>query len=301
MLVATAIVVGTSLGCGPAIDLGNDASGSSADGSTGPATISSGTTAEPPPGTTAEPPPGTTAERPDTTTGADSGGALFLDGGLDFGGPPSCDPFEQDCGEGEKCVPWSSDGSPEWNATRCVPILGMGEADDPCTTPNGPYGGFDTCGFGLMCWTVDPGTNEGTCIPLCGDFGGGLGCNDPDRLCFTSGEVLAVCAYACDPLLVDCTEAGDGCYPVTDGFVCLPDESGDMGAPGGPCEAVNSCDPGAACLDAAAVPDCPASRCCSAFCELTEPMPSCLPGQMCTSWYRDDPWGLDLGICVSSM
>src|SRR5262245_45731356 len=46
-----------------------------------------------------------------------------------------CDPFAQDCPEGEKCVAYGSTGG-ELDANKCVPITGSGMPGDPCI-----YGG----------------------------------------------------------------------------------------------------------------------------------------------------------------
>ena len=67
---------------------------------------------------------GTETNDPSNTTPppAESSGGSFLveiDGVIDEN---QCNPFTQDCPEGEKCMPWANDGGGSWNATRCSPI-----------------------------------------------------------------------------------------------------------------------------------------------------------------------------------
>lgn len=301
-----AAAIGAGLGCGPTILL--DETDASSD--TGPATTAdpppSTTTAIPPPSTTtAEPPPSTTTAVPppdETTTGADSdtwGG--FLDG-FDFAGPVTCDVFEQDCPEGDKCAAWSDDGGVQWNDARCVPILGSAQPGDACNTLGDPFSGHDTCAFGSMCWSVDPVTEEGTCVALCTGTPDDTICQDPDTLCAALGDVLALCLIVCDPLLQDCPE-GEACYMTNEGFACGPDVSGDMGAPGDACESSFACDPGSICADASLVPDClGAPGCCTSLCDIIDPMPPCLPGQTCASLDEYDPWNeMDWGVCALPM
>ena len=49
-------------------------------------------------------------------------GVIFIlpdDGGT---GVFECDLWGQDCPDGEKCMPWASNGG-TWNATRCSPVV----------------------------------------------------------------------------------------------------------------------------------------------------------------------------------
>ncbi len=85
-------------------------------------------------------------------------------------------------------------------------------------------------------------------------------------------------------------------------FSCAVDASGDAGAYGDPCEFLNVCDPGLACLNPENLPDCDMQNagCCTPFCDLGNP--SC-PDQAlnCTAWFEEGqaPNGFEnLGICV---
>jgi hypothetical protein len=216
-----------------------------------------------------------------------------------------CDTFAQDCPAGQKCVPHANDGGWTPNATRCVDIhpdaAGQGE---PCWTGNtasSGYTGIDNCGFGMICWDVDPETNVGLCLSLCEGSGEHMYCSDPDMACV--GKDVNLCFPKCRPLEDNCP-AGCGCYAVNDTLACAPDASGDMGAYGDACEFVNVCDPGNVCLGAAAIPSCPegAYGCCTEFCDLDAPeCPDAELGVECVPWFEQGtapPEYENLGVCV---
>ncbi len=298
LALASAVV---GLGCGPSISL-DDASGTA--GSTGDPSTTTGTTA---PGTTM---PGATTLPPDpddadSTTGGGLDSIAFLDSFGDCSPMFECDLFLQDCPDGEKCMPWANDGGNVWNATRCSPIDSDPAAvGEPCMVKGGPASGLDTCDQGAMCWDLDLDTLEGTCTAFCLGTPENPTCKDPNAQCATEEETaLALCLPLCDPLLQDCA-GGQACYPVEAFSLCVPDRSGEWGAPGDPCEYLDVCDPGNVCLDAAAVPMCEdALGCCSPLCDLTDPMPPCPPGQVCAPWYEGIviPAGYeyeDVGACT---
>ena len=292
-----------ALGCGPTIQLDDGTGGSSDEG-----TSTSGS--PPPPGTTTEPPPpGTTTTTTTTTMPLPPADESSSETGVGFievpdtESPPTCDLFEPDCPRGEKCIPWATDGGGSWNSTRCSPV-----AEDPdavgesCMVEGSPTSGIDTCEHGSMCWDVDPATLEGFCVAICVGSVEAPTCEDETATCAINGDLtIAVCLPGCDPLQQDCP-GGQGCYPWNDRFTCALDDSGDMGVPGDPCPYLSACDPGAMCVTPGLVPDCMnAAGCCTAFCSLDDPMPPCLPGQVCTSWYEEGaaPPGYELvGVCV---
>jgi hypothetical protein len=157
---------------------------------------------------------------------------------------------------------------------------------EPCTVEGGPTSGLDSCDFEAMCWDVDVETNEGTCVSFCtGDEDVPI-CEEEGTACSNTNEgVLILCLPTCDPVLQDCEE-GLACYPVGDDFFCAP-EGPDPGGPGEPCEDIAVCNPGHVCVQPQLVPDCASVvGCCTAFCDLTDPMPPCLPDQVCTPWYE---------------
>lgn len=205
----------------------------------------------------------------------------------DVGPTVQCDPIAQDCPEGQKCMPWANDGGSSWNADKCVPVdpdpAAIGE---PCTVTGSGVSGIDDCDVGAMCWGVDAETGMGTCAELCGCSAATPTCDTPDTICtITNGGVLPLCRPACNPFDPMACPDGQGCVPVGDLFVCSVDASGDSGAIGDPCEFINACDPGLFCADAASVPGCGSSGCCSSYCSDGDDT-VCLAGQACVPWYQ---------------
>ncbi|HET6585476.1 MAG TPA: ribulose phosphate epimerase, partial [Nannocystaceae bacterium] len=195
------------------------------------------------------------------------------------------------------------------NATICVPVDGTpGAPGDPCTVGGNPYSGFDDCQLGAMCWNVDPATNEGTCVANCGGTEASPVCEDPTTRCFIAYEgVVHVCLPGCDPLLQDCPAAAT-CLGVDAMFVCVPDNSGPMGAVGDACDDFNDCDPGLFCADPTAVPDCGGAGCCAQFCDvgIADPLQCALAddGVQCVPWFEfgTAPVGYEAtGACVIPM
>lgn len=301
MLIA---LIGSLVGCGPTVlldDGGMQASGdsTSTSNSTSNSTSTSTGTSTTPPGTTVPPPGTTTSPPPDTTSGPDGG--FIFDGLDDPGSSLECDVLAQDCPAGEKCMPWANDGGDVWNATRCSPVAadpdGPGE---PCTVEGSPTSGIDTCDHGAMCWDVDPATNEGTCVQFCtGNLAEPM-CREGSLCSITNDDLLILCLPTCDPLLQTCPD-GQVCVPSwSSGFICTPTVPEPAG-PGEPCESIDACEPGLACVGAELVPDCMATGCCTALCDITDPMPPCLPGQACTAWFEPGAAPPDLenvGACA---
>lgn len=237
-----------------------------------------------------------------STSTTDPTGVGFIDPS-DSGGDDDCDTYLQDCVEGEKCNPWANDGGSNWNALDCFPVdPNPVPPGDPCEAVGGGVSGVDNCEVGSMCWDVDEDTDIGVCISMCEGSAAMPTCADPSTSCVISnGGVLNLCLPSCDPLMQDCVD-GQGCYPIDDTFVCAPDASDENGQAGEPCEFINGCDPGTACVQPDVVgPDCPAGvgACCSEFCNLTAPVCS-LAEQECVAWFEEGaapPQYEDLGIC----
>ncbi|MEZ4451616.1 MAG: ribulose phosphate epimerase [Nannocystaceae bacterium] len=245
---------------------------------------------------------GTTAATTDTTgcTFLDCNDAGIIDGG--------CDPWSQDCPEGEKCNAWANNGGNSWNADKCVPLEDEPKAPgDICTVQGSGVSGLDDCDKGAMCWNVDAETSQGYCVAFC--EGDEEKCTADPESCCESGfsctianmGSLILCLQACDPIVQDCLGQGEVCYPVNDGFQCAPDTGGEMGAIGEPCEFINVCDPGTFCGNTGAFPGCDpnAGGCCIPFCELDAP--DCPAETECQPWY--DPMTVppgyeNLGACV---
>lgn len=226
------------------------------------------------------------------------------------GGPPfnglECGLIAQDCPPGEKCMPWASDGG-IWNASRCTEVAAPpAQAGAPCTVEGNAFSGVDSCDVGLMCFNVDPRTNEGTCRPLCGALAEPTDCPST-HLCGIFAAA-AVCLPPCDPLAPECS-FGVGCYPaglVGEAEDALPpffacDQVGtEFGEPEGiTCGTFHStCAGQAVCLETAAVPGCRSEFCCADVCPLDEPDP-CPEGTACTPYADPAPNDtvLNVGVC----
>jgi hypothetical protein len=234
------------------------------------------------------------------TEGGETGSTFISE--PDGGAVNECDIWSQDCPESEKCMPWANDGGNSWNATKCSPVAASPKQEgDSCTPEGGGVSGVDDCDVASMCWDVDPESGMGTCVAFCTGSEAAPMCADPNQSCTIANDgVLILCLPGCDPLIQDCAE-GNGCYPINDGFTCAPDASGpDAGVYQDPCEFINVCDPGLACINAESVPNCQgASGCCSPFCTLGDT--DCPTDTLCEPWYEEGmaPPGFEtVGICI---
>ncbi len=308
------------LGCGPApgtategasaTSTGSEVSATDAEmtGSTGKATTQAPTESQSSsigPGTTTSPTdPDENSVTSDTTCGflcGDTDGQCQMVPGLD--GElrcQSCDLWLQDCADGQKCTPWASDGSNSWNDTKCVEVApNPHKPGEPCKAEGSGVSGIDDCELGAMCWDLDPDTLIGTCIGLCDGSPRAPTCAEPKTFCAVSGEgVLILCLPTCDPLASDCPEGQVCVHDGQDQFACA---TGFPGAVGAPCEFINTCDPGLACVASSLVPDCDpaATGCCSPYCSLSAPVcPD--QNQTCTPWFEPDQAPedyKDVGFC----
>lgn len=214
-----------------------------------------------------------------------------------------CSLLDQDCPEGEKCMPWANDGGPIWNATRCAPLdSDPAQYGESCLVDGSGVSGLDDCALGLMCFNVDPKTNEGECAALCsgaeGDPLASLLCDDPGLSCIVINSVLPICAMECDPVTPTC-DSGQACHVSGGGFICgaIPDSAV---AEGEPCEGVTGCEAGLMCAYGPAF-DCsaePGQGCCAATCDATSPAP-CPGGGDCIPWFPTPaPEGYEhVGVC----
>ena len=214
-----------------------------------------------------------------------------------------CNVWNDDCPQGEKCNIWSTDASHHWDATRCVPLApdpaGPGE---PCTAEGTGVSGFDDCGVSSVCLVSDSETLQGECMPMCTGSENAPVCDDPNRECVAWSESIpAFCIEHCDPLDVASCPDGEACYPTGISTFCIPDASGpDMGAAFDPCEFINACDPGLACVSATAVGACPedTAQCCTPLCDLSAP--DCPEAMACVPVYEPSqtpPGQEDVGFC----
>lgn len=302
---ASAFLLWLMAGCGPVVQPSDGS-----DAGTGADTGSS-TEAPPPPGmststSTSDAPSSTTTGDPTFGQADESTGSVFLiepDGG--GSSCLCCDVFAQDCPDGEKCMPWSNDGTDVWNGTRCSPIDdepgGIGE---PCTVTGSAASGIDDCGPGLVCWDVGSDTLQGTCVAMCSGGEANPECPAGTECLVTNNGVLILCLPPCDPLALEACPAGDTCVPSVEGFVCVP-SAGPVGS-GVPCEPAwlpEACGPGSICAYLGSVPPCDGDLpgCCAATCDLSQPDPCGELGLVCSSWWGDGPVppGFeDVGFCA---
>lgn len=204
-------------------------------------------------------------------TRSDDGGRPWVDTPDGGGVALACDLWAQDCPAGEKCMPWASDDSASWDATRCTAVVSEpAQPGDACSVVGDAWSGIDDCALGSMCWAVD-GDGVGTCVAFCGGSPDAPSCASDDQGCsISNGGVLVLCLPYCDPLAQDCP-AASACYPEARGFFCSPDASDDLGAFGDPCAYLNACDPGSWCAAPSDVPGCASTDgCCSAICDASD-------------------------------
>lgn len=197
-------------------------------------------------------------------TGPVTSGASDLDdsdesqGDSETGAPGDtlgCDPLtdpELECGPAMTC---------DLTSLTCVPALGTGLEDDPCTDQ-------DPCSPGLIC-------ASGRCRELC-DATLGEGC-EPEQICSDAadpipGLCLAACGLAFDP----CPFPGDACKRIVvmggQVSVACVDNPGN-GLTGDACNADPECAPGYLCT-AATQHTLPcandAASCCTPICDTLE-------------------------------
>jgi hypothetical protein len=207
-----------------------------------------------------------------------------------------CDPFAQDCPDGEKCVPYASTGD-GWDANKCVPVTGDQVTGEACT-----YGGLieatDDCDETGICVDRD-GDMLGTCHAFCMGTADQPEC--PDNLLCEIAKYgsAALCVEQCHPLLQDC-EPPLACFWDDTGFHCLT--AGDWPT-GEPCDYVNDCPPGNMCVEAMLLPSCDGEACCTSICEVGLDENLCLlPGSECVPFFEEGaaPEGLEqVGLCLA--
>ncbi|MFO7567056.1 MAG: hypothetical protein R6X02_30710 [Enhygromyxa sp.] len=236
-----------------------------------------------------------TDDEPDETTATSA--SFYAGPDVDFGSASECDPFMQDCPEGEKCVPYASSGG-TWDANKCVPVLGDKAAGDPCV-----YGGTveatDDCGPDSHCWNVREidGEQVGECTEFCQGTPDAPECAPGTSCLLTANGSINLCLASCDPLAQDCAP-GLGCYWANGNFHCVV-TSQDVPL-GEPCGFINDCSAGSICTSGETLPDC-ANWCCTSFCELGSNEPCPQLETECVPFFPEGeapPEHVDLGVCV---
>ncbi len=206
-----------------------------------------------------------------------------------------CTFWKQNCVSDEQCVPAGAEGSTFWDTTWCTEVSGTKQPGEACVVQDSPLSGKDDCDVGAVCWNVDPGTLEGTCVSLCEGPPYDPQCPTGTLCAMTKPYLLAVCLPPCDPFNDPCP-GGHACTAIGDTFGCAPTAPTPV-AFGEPCVHPNDCDLTLACVDGAMVHGCAGERCCTALCDLGAPV--CPAGaQACGPFYEQAPDGLaNVGLC----
>lgn len=273
--------------CGPLVAGDGDASSSS----TSPTTTSGGSSSTTVAVTTSTETSTSTTGTSDSSDDVDDTGIITSAGfichgcfGPDGGAFHECDIWQQDCPDGEKCMPWAGNGGNIWNATRCSPLDPMPAAvGDPCTVEGSGVSGIDSCGIAAMCFGVDPETNEGTCAALCTGNVAMPICADGLSCLWSFNESVPICLLPCDPLAPDCGTDACALEEQAGTFWCVPATMVGETSYGETCDAPFTCGSDFVCTAAEHVPECAAESCCTTRCDpaMPQPCPDEASGQTC--------------------
>jgi len=236
-----------------------------------------------------------------TSSTGDDDGDTASSSTITTGDPMSvsqCDPWLQDCADGQKCVAYTKTDE-NWDANKCVPVLGDGQIGDPCKY-DGKVLSTDDCGADSWCWNVNA-DGIGVCTGFCAGAPESPVC-DVGLGCWIDNESsINMCLLRCDPLAQDCPDSNDWCFYnyMSGGFTCKASTE-DLPT-GESCTAIDACVGGNTCLQAEVFPTCAGYACCAAFCDLNSP--ACTqPGTQCISLFGENglPEHDNLGVCIVS-
>lgn len=209
--------------------------------------------------------------------GSSSGESSSSGTSEDPSGDSACDPWLQNCPQGQKCVP-----SENAETTICVPLVNdPSGAGAPCTASSASaFHGEDTCDKGLSCYFVTVDELAGTCVPMCQGSLGSPKCPE-GGVCVFFGQynALQLCLQHCNPLMDECPSGGH-CSSPDWGFLCFDPNDPTANQAGDSCE-LTDCGKGLICVNAADVPGCPGDVCCTPYCDINGPNTCPNPGQKC--------------------
>jgi len=240
-------------------------------------------------------------EEAETDDPPDTAGSFYAPPESDFNPTPGCDPWMQDCPEGEKCVAYSSTNTDIPDANECVPVIGDLQPGEPCTF-QGWQIASDDCGVDSFCAPTGEGPESGVCAPFCTGSPDDPICEDGSSCVYAYESSLNLCMPDCDPLLQDCEDAEICVWNTSDAFVCMAPLV-EPQAVGEPCGIFNDCTAGSGCVDAELVVDCEGAACCTSYCDLAV-VDICGPGLECVAFLDpDDPEPQppfdSLGVCLA--
>lgn len=239
----------------------------------------------------------------DSTDGAD--GSENDEGDASSGegaesGQVLCDVWEQDCPQGEKCLP------PE--TPQDDPVC-IGVVDNPRSVGDecffDPEATLEACDLSSICVPTDPSMNLGLCLAICAGSSSAPECPE-GTTCSSAQDPKIICEPDCNPLASDC-DAPWICKPSAPtswDFSCAtPGAPGTTpGTAGDDCDGANPCGNGYLCVEAGDVPGCGSESCCTEYCDLSDAGFACAgadAGQSCEPYGTDPTPGLELlGLCV---
>lgn len=212
----------------------------------------------------------------------------------------NCDPFLQDCPEGEKCVLYSSVGG-GFDGNKCVPVLGEQATGEPCTY-SGSEESTDDCDATGFCWNVTEvdGQLVGVCHAFCEGTPDTPECPEGTNCSMNGSGGPALCVSLCDPVAQDC-DPPTACHWDAGDFTCVIPIADYQ--PGEPCGYINDCAQGSDCIAADALPECYGAACCTPWCALGQGDAQCaaVPGTACVPFFEDGkaPPGYEhVGVCI---
>lgn len=220
-------------------------------------------------------------------------------GPLDMGSEDaSCDPWTQDCPAGFKCAHAFEEADP---TTKCVELSAEPkQLNERCAVVGSMWTGQDDCDLGLSCQFVNE-EGAGTCVALCEGTPQEPTCAEGSICQVCNADCPSLCLRTCDPLNSETCGEQELCTPNNNGnFVCTyAGKPEDQGAYGSPCEYVNDCSEGYACVESGMFASCETGSCCTPYCNLDEDQ-SCPDQLECVAWMdKDLPPDLDhVGVCV---
>jgi hypothetical protein len=251
-----------------------------------------------------------------TSGGTESGSGSSSESG--DGGPQNeCDLCEQDCPDGQRCVPVSASPDLVPDYLSCEPI--PEDPKDPgerCKVEDYYGAGKDDCGEGAFCVLDSLEDMTGFCQPTCCFDEPEPGC-EPQDVCeafFTGYEhvpPVSLCMPACDPLSpISCDEAGRvgwTCIPTAFDasceFLCVPPtqvpDADQLGDQGDACLLWSDCKEGLHCRPAPVV-GCTGGEdgwCCTAYCDPAGP-DTCPDDLSCEPFDCADPTIPEAGACI---